>query len=108
MSALPKALCMFPQGGNTESLKYQIVILVVPGVPDRQVPEETVVCTQDVVRLGPHLSTQIDHDPHPPVPDPGASAHMEVLHHIPQYLCCKTRRNILVPLFSFQARKVDV
>ena len=40
LRAPPEVLGMFPQGGTVKSTKDQIIIRVVPGVPDVHVPEE--------------------------------------------------------------------
>ena len=52
LRAPPEVICRLPQGSAEEAPKYQIVIGVVPGVPDGHVSEETIVCTKDVVCQG--------------------------------------------------------
>ena len=61
--APPEVIFVFHQGGTVDSHKYQGTILVVPGVPDRYVSEEILVCPHDVVRLGPQLPTHPEHAP---------------------------------------------
>ena len=43
---------MLPQGFTTEAPQDQVIILVVPGVPDGNILEQTTVCTNDVLHLG--------------------------------------------------------
>ena len=75
---------MFPQGGATESPKDQVMILVVPGVLGGHVPEEMVICHQDVFRPIPYLPPYSYYDPRPSVVGPGNLAHrwdLPVLHY---------------------------
>ena len=46
---------MLPQDHAAEAPKEQVVVQVMPGVPEGEILEQTAVCTKDVVRLGPHL-----------------------------------------------------
>ena len=39
----PKVLGVFPQGGAAEASKDQIMVRVMPGVPDRYIPKETMI-----------------------------------------------------------------
>ena len=63
--APPEVIFMFPQSGSAEAPKDQVMIRVLPWVPDIHVPEETTVRLQDVVRPGPHLPHNPNHAPHP-------------------------------------------
>ena len=63
---------MFPQGGTVEAPNDQVMIQVVPGVPDGHVPEEMTVGLQDLVRPGPHLSPHSYHALHHFVLVPGS------------------------------------
>ena len=49
-----------------------------PWVPDGQIPEETTICPQGVIRPGPHLPPQLNRSPRPPVPAPWAPLREEV------------------------------
>ena len=63
--APPELIFIFPQSISAEVPKDQIMIRVVPGVPGGHVPKDTTVRLQDIVRPVPHLSQNLDHDPHP-------------------------------------------
>ena len=72
--------------------------------PYRHVPEETVVCPQDIVHPGPYFPNQPDDNPRPPVYTPGALSWKKVLQHVFQYRRCQSHHNILVlhrPLHMF-------
>ena len=77
-----EVLCMFPQDGAVETSKDKVIIQVVPGVRDRQFPEEMMVRLHDVVHTGPHIPPQIDHTPRPTVPVPGELARKKVRRYI--------------------------
>ena len=62
---------MFPQSGSVEAPKDHVMIQVVPGVQDGNVPKEMMVRLQDIFRPVPRLSQNLDHDPHPFFSVPG-------------------------------------
>ena len=86
--APPELIFMFPHSGAAEAPKDQVMIQVVPGVPDGHVHKDTMVCLQDIVRLVPHLSTHPEHDPHSFFLVPGAWVRMEALQNILQFCHC--------------------
>ena len=61
---------VLPHGGAAEAPQDQVMVWVMPGVPDGHVPKETVIRPQDVIRPGPQLPPQPYHDPRPPVTTP--------------------------------------
>ena len=77
-----EVLCVIVQGGAVEASKDQVMILVVPRVPDIHIHEEMTVQPQDVVHPGPQLPPQPDHDPYYLVSATGASAQKKVLRNI--------------------------
>ena len=85
---IPKVALVLPQGHNAEAPRDQVVVGVVPVVPDGHILEQMEVHPKDVVRMGPHLLTTTDHVPHPSITIQRELAREEVLHHILQHFCC--------------------
>ena len=81
-----------------EAHKDQVVIRVVPGVPDRHVPEEAAIHPQDVVHTGTHPPPQTDHDSRPSVASPGALVRKEVIQLVLQSLRFQSHHDLLIPL----------
>ena len=50
-----KVLDMLPQGRSAEASYDHVMVQVMPQVLEGYFPEETTICTQDVVRTGLHL-----------------------------------------------------
>ena len=71
-----------------------------PWVPYGHIPEETTICSQDAVHLGPHLPSQPYHAPCPPVPAPWAPSWEEVGRHVIQSCRRQCRHYLLLPLIS--------
>ena len=68
-----------------EASQYQVVVRVMPGVPDS--PE---------------------YDPRPPVPEPCSSFQEEVGRYVFETRRCQRCRYLLLPLISLRIRQVDV
>ena len=58
------------------------MVRVVPGVPDGDITEETVVRPYDLIRPGPHLLSLPLHSPRPPFPAPPFLPRQKVPHHV--------------------------
>ena len=56
---------MLTQGNVEESPQDHVMVGVVPGVPDKQIMEQTALLTKDVVRTGHHLLAATEHAPRP-------------------------------------------
>ena len=56
--------------GSAEATQDQILVCVVPYVPDRHVMEKMTVCAQDVVGPVSHLLYPAEHTPCPYFPQP--------------------------------------
>ena len=73
---------MLPQGGAVEAPKYQVMIRVVNGLPDKHVYKEMVVCPRDLFHPGTHLPHQLEYSPHSPAAVTGVSVQKKALQHI--------------------------
>ena len=60
---LPLVLKMCARRSSAEAPQDQVVVCVVPYVPDRYVLEHTAVCAQDLVGPGAHLLAALVHGP---------------------------------------------
>ena len=49
--------------GSVEAPQDQVVVRVIPGIPERYILEQTNVCDEDVVSLGAHLPSAPVHSP---------------------------------------------
>ena len=76
------------------------MVRVVPGVPDRDILEQTSVRPQNLASPGPHHLSLPPHVPRPSVPIPSSPLRHEMLRHVHQPRCCKIRRDILHPPIS--------
>ena len=73
------------------------MVRVVPGVPDRDILEQTSVRPQNVVSPGPHHLYLPPHVPRPSVPTPLSPSQHEMLRHIFHLRRRQIRRDILRP-----------
>ena len=69
-----------------EAPEDQVVVCVVPCIPDRYIPEQTTVSAQYVVGLGAHLPAAPVHVPYAAVLKPRRVSWKEVAAHVLQYL----------------------
>ena len=74
---------MLPLGGDMEAPQDHIMVSVVPGVPGRYITEHMEVYPDNLIHLGPHLPTLLEHAPSPAVPCPWDAAWEEVTGHVP-------------------------
>ena len=81
-SARTKVVLMLPLGYATEAPQDQVVVYIVPGVPDGDILEQTAVRPQNVVHPGPHLLATAKHAPCLAIPGPSAMARKEMLHRV--------------------------
>ena len=79
-----------------EAPQDQVVVRVVPGIPDIDILEQTEVCTKYVIRPGSHLLAVTEHDPHPGIPIPAVVTRDEMFLYVFQALCCHRHKNIIV------------
>ena len=77
------------------------MVRVVQGVPNRYILEQTTVYYENIVRLGPHLSSLSAHAPHPSTPRLGFAVWEEVICHVFDPNSRHSFRNILLVGFSF-------
>ena len=84
------------------------MVRVLPRVPDGDIPEETAVRPQDVIRPGPHLPSLSDHPPRPPVPTPSGLLWQEVPHQVFHPLRRQRRRDVLRPPIPLRCCEIDV
>ena len=68
LRARPKVELVLHQVHNVDATQDQVVIGVIPGIPDRHSLEQTTVRTKDVFRPGPHLLATNEYSPRPAVP----------------------------------------
>ena len=60
------------------------MVQVMPWVSDGHITENTTICPQDIVCLGPYLPPKPYHAPRPPIPSPWAPLQGEVGQHVLQ------------------------
>ena len=61
---------MIPPGHAVKAPQDQVMVCVVPGIPDGHTLEQIAVHNKDVVHPGPHLLSMREHAPRPAVPSP--------------------------------------
>ena len=108
MHTTPEVIFMLPQGNAAEAPRDQLITLIVTGVLDRHIPEETMVHPYYLVRMRMHLHPQTYHAPRPLVSGPGVLAEAKFHQNVLQNRHCQSRHNLLVLLFSFQLREAGV
>ena len=64
---MPKVALVIPPGSAVEAPHDHIVVGVLPGVPDGNVPEHTVVCPDNIIRPGTHILSLVEHAPGPTI-----------------------------------------
>ena len=95
-------------GCEENSHKYHVMVGVVPGLPYRYVMEHMVVCSENIVHLGPHLPFLPVHAPCPPVLLPGFAAREEVCDHVFEAKGCHIRSDILPTVIPFRRYQVGI
>ena len=88
---------------SAKAPQYQVIICVVPCVPDRYVLEQTTVCAQDVVGPGEHLLAACA-----AVLQPRLVLWEEVADHVLQAFLRQDRSNPPVPLPDLRCSQVSV
>ena len=98
--AHPKVALVLPHIFAAEASQNQVVVRFVPGVPNRNILEETAVCPKDVVHPIPNLLDATEHAPHPAIPLPVEITREEMLRHVLQNLRRQHRCDGLVAFLS--------
>ena len=86
LHARPEVELVLPLGCATEAPQDQLVVRILPGVPEGNILEQAVVYPKDEIRPGPHLLYVTEHAPHLDIPCPWRVEREEVCHHILQNL----------------------
>ena len=106
--AHPEVALIPPQCRSTKTPQNQVVVRVVPGIPDSEILEQKAVCTNNVICLGYHLLAVTDHAPCTIVPCPSAVTREEIICHVFQALCCHRHKNGLVLIVALRGRQVCI